>query len=80
VASTIVTCQTVSPITANARGWSQAPAPGRRWAASFMAVMDHWSALAPTAGSPAFSAFHAIRQRAEQNRACSRRGANGAPH
>jgi mycothiol system anti-sigma-R factor len=30
--------------------------------------------------TPACSRFHAIRQRAEQNRACSRIGVNGVPH
>jgi hypothetical protein len=45
-----------------------------------MAVMDHCRALAPTAALPLFSLFQAIRQRAEQNRACSRRGENGVPH
>jgi hypothetical protein len=35
----------------------------------------------PSAGvAPAFSRFHATRQRAEQKRACSRRGVNNAPH
>jgi hypothetical protein len=45
-----------------------------------MAVMVQ-SSVPPSAGeSLAFSRFHATRQRAEQKRACSRRGANEAPH
>jgi hypothetical protein len=47
---------------------------------SFIAVIDHWSAFTSTAGSLIFSRFHPTRQRAEQNRACSRRGANTVPH
>jgi len=45
-----------------------------------IAVTDHSSALTPAEGSPRFSRIHATRQRAEQNRACSRRGVNTAPH
>jgi hypothetical protein len=47
---------------------------------SLIAVMDQRSALAPAFRSPVFSRFHAARQRAEQNRACSRRGTNEVPH
>src|SRR5260370_22581132 len=43
-------------------------------------MMDQSSALASAARSIAFWPFHATRQRAEQNRACSRRGANNVPH
>ena len=56
------------------------PDPGSRSVVSLIAVRDHRSALTPAAGSPVFSRFHATRQRAEQNRACSRRGANEPPH
>src|SRR5829696_9516461 len=48
--------------------------------ASPIAGTDHSNALAPTTGSPVLSRFYATRQRAEQNRSCSRRGANTAPH
>jgi hypothetical protein len=41
--------------------------------------MDQSSALV-SAGPCAWRRFHAARQRAEQNRACSRRGEKGAPH
>ena len=53
---------------------------GSRSVVSLIAVMDHTSALAPAAGSPICSRFQAARQRAEQNRACSRRGTNEVPH
>src|SRR5580704_6621288 len=47
---------------------------------SRMAVMVQ-SSVPPSAGeSLACSRFHATRQRAEQKRACSRRGVNEAPH
>src|SRR3984957_14464090 len=47
---------------------------------SRIAVMVQPSALAGPAGSLACWRFQATRQRAEQNRACSRRGANNVPH
>jgi hypothetical protein len=47
---------------------------------SVIALIDQDSALADPAGSPSCSRFHAIRHRAEQNRACSRRGAKNLPH
>ena len=47
---------------------------------SRIALMDQSSALASAGVPPAWRRFHAARQRAEQNRACSRRGAKGAPH
>jgi hypothetical protein len=75
-----VTHHTASLIAANARGRSRPVTAASRPVASRIAVMDQSSALAPAAGSLAFSRFHATRQRAEQNRACSRRGANTAPH
>src|SRR6516164_8010202 len=43
-----------------------------------MAVQS--SVLAPLLRSPPRSRFHESRQRLEQNLACSRRGANAAPH
>jgi hypothetical protein len=44
-------------------------------------VIDHCKALASAGGwSLRAARFHATRQRAEQNRACSRRGVNPAPH
>jgi hypothetical protein len=47
---------------------------------SRIAVMVQPSALTAAGGSPACWRFQATRQRAEQNRACSRRGANNVPH
>jgi hypothetical protein len=47
---------------------------------SRIAVMDHSSAPVSAGESLALRRFHATRQRAEQNRACSRRGANDVPH
>src|SRR5271156_1250080 len=47
---------------------------------SRIAVMVQPSALTAAGGSPAGWRFQATRQRAEQNRACSRRGANTVPH
>ena len=76
----MVTHHIASPITANARGRSAARTLGSRSVVSVIAVIAHASALAPAAGSPVCSRFHAARQRAEQNRACSRRGTNEVPH
>jgi hypothetical protein len=45
-----------------------------------MAVIVQPSVPPSAGGSLAFSRFHATRQRAEQKRACSRRGANRTPH
>ena len=47
---------------------------------SRIAVMDQSSAPVSAGGSLALCRFQATRQRAEQNRACSRRGANDVPH
>jgi hypothetical protein len=47
---------------------------------SRIAVMDQPSAPVSAGESLALWRFQATRQRAEQNRACSRRGANGVPH
>ena len=47
---------------------------------SRIAVMDQPSAPVSAGGSLALRRFHATRQRGEQNRACSRRGANDMPH
>lgn len=80
VASTMVTHHTSSPIAANARGRSQAVTSESRSVVSFIAVMDHSSALIPAFRSPVCSRFQAARQPGEQNRACSRRGANEVPH
>src|SRR6266516_7901030 len=76
----MVTHHTASPITANARGRSHARTRGSRLVVSLIAVTDHTSALAPAFRSPVCSRFHMARQRAEQNRACSRRGTNEVPH
>src|ERR1700733_8143496 len=76
----MVTHHTASPITANARGPSAARTRGSRPVVSPIAVMAHTSGLAPAFTSPICSRFHAARQGAEQNRACSRRGANAVPH
>jgi hypothetical protein len=56
------------------------PHPGSRPAVSLIAPIDHRSALTSAGRSPACPRFHATRQPAEQNRACSRRGTNTAPH
>ena len=80
MASTIVTHHTASLITMKARGWFAALTLVSRSVVSLIAVIDHTSALAPAAGSPICSRFQAARQRAEQNRACSRRGTNEVPH
>jgi hypothetical protein len=80
VASTIVTHHTASLIIANACGPAGPRLRSSRSVASRIAMTDQSSALAPAARSLAFWRFHATRQRAEQNRACSRRGANVVPH
>jgi hypothetical protein len=51
-----------------------------RSVASSIAVIDQSRAFTEEAASPVCSRFQAWRQRAEQNRACSRRGANRVPH
>src|SRR6516164_9021715 len=76
----MVTHQTASLITANACGRSQPLARSSRSIVSRIAVMVQPSAPPSAGGSLAFSRFHATRQRAEQKRACSRRGVNEAPH
>jgi len=80
VASTIVTHQTASLITANACGRSHSLARSSRSIVSRMAVIVQPSVPPSAGGSLAFSRFHATRQRAEQKRACSRRGVNRTPH
>jgi hypothetical protein len=45
-----------------------------------MAVMVQPSAPAAVGESPTCWRFHVTRHRAEQNRACSRRGTNEVPH
>ena len=76
----MVTHQTASLITANACGRSQALARSSRSTVSRIAVMVQPSAPPSARGTLACSRFQATRQRAEQNRACSRRGVNKAPH
>src|SRR5260221_2220862 len=76
----MVTHHTASPITVNARGRSAALTLGSRSAVAVIAVIDHCSVLAPALRSPVCLRFHSTRQPAEQNRACSRRGANEVPH
>ena len=80
VASTMVTHHTASLITANPLARSQSVARRSRPVVSRIAVMDQSSAPVSAGGSLALCRFHATRQRAEQNRACSRRGANDVPH
>src|SRR5512142_1705465 len=76
----MVTHHTASLTAANACGWSQPRARSSRSIVSLIAVIVQ-SRASPTAGGPlAFSRFHATRQRAEQKRACSRRGVNAVPH
>ena len=76
----MVTHQTASLTTAKACGRSQPLARSSRSIVSRIAVIVQPSAP-PSAGvSLAFSRFHATRQRAEQKRACSRRGVNSTPH
>ena len=76
----MVTHHTASLITANACGRSQPGARSSRSIVSRIAVIVQSSAPPSAGDSLAFSRFHATRQRAEQNRACSRRGANKTPH
>ena len=53
---------------------------GNRRVLSLIAVMAHRGAHAPAAGSTTCLRFDATRQRPEQNRACSQRGANTMLH
>src|SRR4029077_13382302 len=76
----MVTHQTASLITANACGRSQPLARNSRSIVSRMAVIVQPSVPPSAGGSLAFSRFHATRQRAEQKRACSRRGVKTTPH
>src|ERR1700677_4370182 len=76
----MVTHHTTSPITANPWAWSRPPPRISRSVVSRIAVMDQSSGPVSAGRSLAFWRFHATRQRAEQNRACSRRGANTVPH
>src|ERR1700677_1838711 len=69
---------TLSLTAAAARDRSHAQAT--RAVASAIAVTDQSIAATGAAATPTCSRFHAIRQRAEQNRACSRRGVNAVPH
>src|SRR6266571_9220151 len=76
----MVTHHTASLIAANACGWSQPRARSSRSIVSAIAVIVQSSASLTAGGPLAFSRFHATRQRAEQKRACSRRGVNSTPH
>jgi len=76
----MVTHHTASMITANPLARSQSVARRSRPVVSRIAVMDQSSAPVSAGGSLALWRFQATRQRAEQNRACSRRGANDVPH
>src|SRR5258705_4483413 len=76
----MVTHQTASLITAKACGRSQPLARSSRSIVSRIAVIVQPSAPPSAGGTLAFSRFHATRQRAEQKRACSRRGLNNTPH
>src|SRR5580704_1242422 len=76
----MVTHQTASLMAAKPCGWSDVLACSSRSTVSCIAAMVHPSAPASTGGSPTCWRFQATRQRAEQNRACSRGGANEAPH
>src|SRR6516225_6153528 len=76
----MVAHQTASLITAYACGRSQPLARSSRSIVSRMAVIVQPSVPPSAGGSLAFSRFHATRQRAEQKRACSRRGVNRTPH
>src|SRR5438046_10534340 len=80
VASSMVTHHTASLITAKPLARSQSVARRSRPVVSRIAVMDQPSAPVSAGGSLALWRFQATRQRAEQNRACSRRGANDVPH
>src|SRR6266487_1407162 len=68
------------PITANPWARSQSVARRSRPVVSRIAVMDQSSAPVSAGGALACRRFQATRQRAEQNRACSRRGANTTSH
>src|ERR1700678_4167426 len=76
----MVTHHTASLITAKACGRCHPVARRSRSVVSRIAVMDQSRAPDSAGGSLAFWRFHETRQRAEQNRACSRRGANVASH
>src|ERR1035441_6874763 len=76
----MVTHHTASLITANPLTWSRPPERMSRSVVSRIAVMDQSSGPVSAGESLALWRFHATRQRAEQNRACSRRGANDVPH
>ena len=76
----MVTHHTASLITANPLARSQSVVRRSRPVVSRIAVMDQSSAPVSAGGSLALCRFQATRQRAEQNRACSRRGANDVPH
>ena len=76
----MVTHQTASLTTAKACGRSQPLARSSRSIVSRIAVIVQPSAPPSAGGSLAFSRFHATRQRAEQKRACSRRGVKSTPH
>ena len=76
----MVTHHTASLITAKPSARSQSPACSSRPVVSRIAVSDQSSAPVSAGVSLAWWRFQATRQRAEQNRACSRRGANTAPH
>ena len=76
----MVTHHTASLITANPLAWSRPPERKSRSVLSRIAVMDQSSGPVSAGESLAWWRFHATRQRAEQNRACSRRGANDVPH
>ena len=76
----MVTHHTASLITANPLARSDPSARRSRSVVSRIAVMDQSSAPVSAGESLALCRFQATRQRAEQNRACSRRGANDVPH
>src|SRR3984893_643886 len=61
-------------------GASKARARSSRSVVSRIPAMVQPSAPSSAGGSPTCWRFQATRQRAEQNRACSRRGANNVPH
>src|SRR6516162_2866921 len=76
----MVTHQTASLMAAKPCGGSEVLARSSRSTVSCIAAMVQPSAPPSAGGSPTCWRFQATRQRAEQNRACSRRGANEAPH
>src|SRR6478735_10877559 len=79
-ASTMVTAHTASLIAAYPAAGSHPRTVRSARIAWLIAGTDHYNTLSPAIGSLDRSRCQTTRQPAEQNRACSRRGVNTAPH